>query len=169
MKPALAIVPTPALRLAEPIVEDYAYLCKRMRPDEIEQHRALRGGAPFDADRAARELCEVRGPTYSLIDASGRPVAASGFDYLRPGVYECWAIGTVEGWERHWRAFTLTANRIMRGMLAGDVHRIQTVALASRTKAMEWYERGLDMQREGVLRGYFSDGQDGVLFARVRK
>lgn len=167
---ALTIVHKPAVVMAAPLAQDYVYLAQHMRPDEIAQHCALRGipVTEFDVDAAARSLANQGAPEFVLVDARGYPIVAGGFDYLRPGVFECWAVGTLEGWRDHWRPITTHCRRLIDGLLRESAHRVQTVALASRTGAHEWYERGLRMRREGVLAGFFSDGQDGVMFAKTR-
>jgi len=88
---------------------------------------------------------------------------------VRPGVVDAWLAGTLEDWQRHGRAFTRICRRQVERVLACGVHRVQVAALASRTAAHEWYERGLGMQREGVLRGHFADGQDAIMFSRIRR
>lgn len=167
--PALAIVPTTPC-LDRPRMADFDFLAHHMRPDEIAQHCALRGipVSQYDPEQAVRSLAAQNGMEFAMVAANGAPIAAGGFDYLRPGVFECWAIGTPAGWQVHWRPLTTYCRQLIDELLRTDAHRVQTVALASRTAAHEWYERGLRMQREGVLRGFFSDGQDGIMFAKTR-
>jgi hypothetical protein len=82
-------------------------------------------------------------------------------------VFECWLVGTDDGWNRHWHAITRACNRLMKGMFDNGAHRIETCALASRTQAHDWYERFVGMRREGVKVGHFADRQDGIMFART--
>lgn len=154
-------------RLSIPTLRDFAWVAERMRPDEIEQWEALTG-AEYRSDAFAMAMANTAGPQFALVDATGFPFAVGGFDPIRAGVYECWAAGTPEGWERHWRAITLTSARLMRRLFADGAHRIQTTALASRTRAHEWYERGLSMRREGEHPGWFANGATGISFARTR-
>lgn len=165
----LSVVPDDApLRLAVPIVEDFAYLARRMRDDERAQFQALTGARQYEADVAARAMACVAGPVFGLVDQRGIPVMVGGFEPVRPGVFNLWAVGTMQGWADHWRKITRTCNRLLEEMLAGDAHRVQTVCLASRTRTHEWYERGVKLRSEGTRRGYFADGQDGIEFARVK-
>lgn len=158
----------PELRLAVPLVEDYAYIAKRMRPDEIEQFLAMSGLSTYVPDTAARAWSASTGPTFALIDRDNRPVAVAGFEPIRAGVYEAWAAASMEGWARYWRAFTKTCRREMDRLFANGAHRIQICALASRTQAHGWYEKGLRMQREGVHARFCADGSDAVMYARTR-
>ena len=154
-------------RLSLPTLRDFAWVAERMRPDEIDQWTA-KTGAAYHAEACAMAMANTAGPHFALVDAAGYPVGVGGFDPVRPGVYECWAAGTLEGWDAHWRAITLTCARMMRRLFADGAHRIQTTALSSRTRAHEWYERGLSMHREGEHPGWFADGATGITFARTR-
>jgi hypothetical protein len=156
------------VRLAVPIVEDFAYLARRMRPDEIAQWLALTGQAEYDPNTAARAFCAMQGVTFCLVDPTGLPIAAGGFEPVRPRVVQTWMVGTMEGWEQHWRAITKHARRLIDGLLtSGEAQRVQTYALASRTQAHEWYARGLGQTFEGTHRRFFADGQDAVVYAKV--
>lgn len=158
----------PEIRVGAPIVADYGYITARLRPDEIAQHLALTGLAEYQPDVAARGLIAAGGESYVMVDRMNRPVLIGGFVPVRPGVYEGWLAGTEESWARHWRAMTKVCAGLMENLLRRDAHRIETCALASRTRAHAWYERALKMHRDGVLPGYFADGQDGILFSLTR-
>ena len=157
-------------RLAQPSVFDVGWLSERMRPDEIAQWCALTGHATYDPELAARSIVATMGPlAFCLVGPDNMPVVVGGFTEDRPGVFQTWMVGTEEGWAKHWRAITRHSRRSIDALLeSGRAHRIQTHALASRTAAHAWYER-LGMQREGTLRSYFADGQDAVVFSKVRE
>lgn len=154
-------------RLTGALLRDFAWVADRMRPDEIDQWLAKTGSPTYSADACARAMANAAN-TFALIDPAGYPVGVGGFEPLRPGVYELWAAGTVDGWDRHWRAITLECARMIRRLFADGAHRVQTVALASRTQAHEWYERGLGLHREAEHPGWFANGATGVTFARTR-
>lgn len=160
---------TAEIRVSLPLVQDFAYIAERMRPDEREQFVAFTGVERYDANMAARSYVLSGGLAYALIDRQDKPFAIGWFEELRPGVWEVTGIGTPDGWKRYWRAITKQSRMRMDDLIAGGAHRIQILALASRTDAHRWYERGLGMQREGVLRGYCANGDDAVIYARVRE
>lgn len=163
-------MPVPEIRLAAPLIEDLAWLAKRMRPDEIAQYLALTGQTEYDPDQCARALASISGVNFVLVDREGYPVCAGGFEEVRLKVWQTWMVGTTEGWAKHWRAITKHSRRLMDNLLASDrAHRVQTYALASRRAAHVWYERGLGQTFEGVHRGLFADGQDGVCYAKVKE
>lgn len=157
----------PGFRLSAPLIEDFAYLAKRMRRDEIEQFLAYSGLTEYVPDIAARAFALTPGRSFVLVGPDDLPVLAGGFQPLTGGVYDGWMVGTDAGWEKHWRAITKTGRRLMDMMFADGAHRIQIASLASRTAAHAWYERSLHMTREGVLKRYCADGQDAVMFART--
>ncbi|TPG08321.1 hypothetical protein EAH88_11870 [Rhodanobacter glycinis] len=157
----------PEIRLGFPIVQDFAYIAANMRPDEIAQYLALTGISEYAPDVAARSMIASPGHQFVMVNSSNLPVLVGGFCPVRAGVFEGWAAGTPDGWATHWRAITKVCRGLLDDLMANGAHRVETFALASRTQAHEWYERSLLMQREGVLRGYFADGQDAIVFSRV--
>ena len=158
----------PAVRMGYPILEDFAYLARHMRPDEIDQFCAMTGVGEYNADIAARSLAAIPGYAWVLVGADGLPFLVGGFQPIRPGVYEGWLAGTMEGWQRHGFAITRICRRQMDALLREGAHRVQIPALASRVAAHAWYERGLGMTREGRMPGYCADGRDAEMFGKVR-
>lgn len=165
MADGAAVAQVPAVRVCVPRVDDFAHIARRMRPDECAQFAAFAGLADYDPEVAARAYVLTPGLAYCLVDRAGYPFAIGGFYELRPGVWETWGIGTPDGWERHWFAITRESRRRMRSLFAEGAHRIQIVALASRTAAHAWYAEGLGMRFEGRLRGYCGNGEDAVIYA----
>lgn len=155
-------------RLTAPILEDFAWIARRMRPDEIEQHVASYGDEEYSPDAAALRFATYPGPKWTLLGEDGMPVAVCGYIPVRPGVYAAWAAGTMDRWKTHWRTMTKLSRRTMATLLERpDVHRVEILALDSRTEAHRWYVDGLDMTDEGVQRGAFN-GLDARMFARIK-
>jgi len=155
----------PQIRVGVPLVEDFAYIAGRMRPDEQAQFVAFTGADHYQPNVAARSYVMAGGLAYVLVDRGNRPVAVGWFDELRPGVWETTGIGTLDGWAKHWRAITKESRKRMQALFDDGAHRIQIISLATRTDAHRWYERGLGMKNEGTLRGYCADGSDAVIHA----
>ncbi len=151
------------------LIEDLAYLARNMRPDEIEQDLAVTGAAEYDPQQAILRMATVTGPKI-LVLADNVPVVAGGFWQVRPGVWEGWQLGTMDGWAAHWRTITKVTRRLNDEWLARpDVHRLQLYGLTGRDKTFEWYERSLGYRREATLSRYCANGADAVLFARVKE
>lgn len=160
-----------AVRVMAPLVEDIAYLSRRMRADEIEQWLALTGFAEYDPNEAARSILATMGEVaFCLIDREDKPIVAGGYTRVRPGVWQSWMVGTDASWEKHWRSITKVSRQTMDTLLASpECHRVQTMALESRTAAHRWYVEGLGMVDEGIKRAVFANGADGREFSKVRE
>jgi len=157
-------------RVDRALATDVAIVCRNPRPDEMDQMCALRGWEQYDPEAATRQIISgMSADCWTLIGHDGIPFAVGGLDLIRPGVLEVWGIGTMAGWDRYWREITRHSRRVVDNALAAGYHRIETVALASRTGAHEWYRRGLRLSDEGPRAGYFANGADGIGFAIVRK
>lgn len=144
------------------------YLCDRMRPDEIEQYVALTHADSYDPEVAARGFMNTPGVKFTIVSRCGMPAAAGGYQEVMPGIWQSWMVGSVEGWAECWRSITKGSRWVMDGLFQMGARRLQTNALLSRTAAIEWYEQGLGLQREGVMRGMGRGGEDVVLYAAVR-
>ncbi|HDX0958566.1 TPA: hypothetical protein RNT23_002107 [Stenotrophomonas maltophilia] len=153
----------------EVLLEELVYLARHMRPDERAQDCAFTGEAEYCAEAAAKRMICAEGPKYVIVD-DGLPVVAGGFVFVRPGVWQGWQAGTVDGWEKNWRLITKVTRKLNDRMIADPaVHRLQLCAMAGREKTFEWYERSLRYQREATLHRYCATGIDAVMFSRVKE
>lgn len=149
-----------------PTLSDILLICDRLPEDEREQWEAFTGH-PFDRDTMALSIASKSGPSWVLC-LDGQPLCAAGYDYVRPGVWQDWMINTPEAFGRHWRTTTKHVKRGMDAMLdQTDAHRLQCVSLASRIHAHRWYAV-LGLAPEGTLRAYGANGEDAIMFARVK-
>lgn len=146
------------------------YLCERMRADEIEQYVALSGHDRYDPEAAMREFLNLPGHKFTVVEArSGLPAAAGGYHEVFPGVWQSWMVGTQQGWDTSWRSLTKATRWVMDYLFDHGARRLQTNALASRTKAIEWYthRHGLQMRPCGVWEGYGRNGEAVAHFERL--
>lgn len=158
------------MRLAAPLLQDYVYIANRMRPDEIAQFLSVAGLSEYEPDIAARSFAAIPGVAHALIDDAGYPVLLGGHEEVRPGVWQGWLMGTMEGWERHGFAISRVCRRLQDRLMESEhCHRVQLYATADRKPAHVWYERALGMTYEGTHRAYFADGSDALCFARVKE
>lgn len=153
--------------LSKPLLLDYVYITHRLPYDQQRQWEALTG-TPFEAERMALSLASRLGPRWALIDTDETPLAIGGYEMLREGVWQDWLIGTEDAWRTRWRSITKHCRRMMDLMLRHEAHRLQTIALAERTAAHKWFG-ALGLEYEGTLRGYGYNGEDCVIYSRVRK
>jgi len=148
-----------------PSLIDFLRVADNLCPDEREQYEAFTGET-FDAQRVAAAYAYTPCPQWVICNKEG-PVVIAGFNQLRPGVWQDWMFSTPEAWSQHWRGVTKIARRALDAMLREDAHRLQCVSLASRIHAHRWY-RPLGLEQEGTLRGYGVNGEDAIMFARLR-
>lgn len=148
------------------------FLSERMREDEKAQFLAVSGGTSFSADAALAWALDVAGRSQgyaaTVLCSNNLPAASGGFHPVGPGVWQSWMLGTAEGWEQQWRSLTKITRWMMQRLLEQDAHRLQTSALVSRSKAIEWFERSLGFKAEGVMRGYGINGECIANFSRLR-
>lgn len=146
---------------------DLLILCRDMRKDEIEQYLALTGAQSFDHEAVALAFANTPGIKFTLADSSGNPIVAGGYEPVRDRVWNSWMVGTMPSWEKHWRSITKATRWLMDELYKGGAMRLQTMALASRTRACEWYTKGLLMQYEGTWRCFGAHGEDVSIFSRI--
>lgn len=159
----------PAIIVRAPTVWDFGYLAHSMRADEIEQFMCLTEMDAYDPNKAAVAFMNAPGPTFCYVGRDGLPILAGGFRPIGIGVHQCWMAGTQKGWDENGRAITKMTYRIMSHMLARpDFRRLQIPVLACRTKAQDWYVRGLRMHREGPMTSFGKNGEDFVMYARIK-
>lgn len=148
-----------------PSLVDFLQVTSQLPPDERAQYEAFTG-EKFDPERVAAAYAYTPCPQW-VICAGQEPIVVAGFTQLRPGVWQDWLLSTPAAWSQHWRGVTKIARRVMDLMLRTDAHRLQCVSLASRIDAHRWY-RPLGLVREGTLHGYGANGEDAIMFARLR-
>lgn len=156
---------TPRLQLyRDPKLLDYIHVCLNLTADEREQIEAFTG-RPYDAEETAFFHCQKK-PAWMLCEDE-KPIAIAGFDMIRPGVWQDWMLNTPVSFEKYWRTTTKHVKRVMDAMLKQDAHRLQCVSLASRIHAHKWYAV-LGLAPEAPLRAYGANGEDAIMFARLR-
>ena len=145
---------------------DLLWVCNNLSEDERDQWRAF-GGVPYDADNAAAMFYLRPGPKWTVL-VGNEAVLVAGFDRVRDGVWQDWALTSPKAWEPgNWRPVTRLARKVMDWMLQNGAHRLQCVSLASRIQAHRWY-RPLGLELEGTLRAYGVNGEDALMFSRLR-
>ena len=148
------------------------YLAERMREDEKAQFIAMTGLPAFDPDAAVHWFMDAanrsQGYAVTVLQDDNLPACAGGFHPVSPGVWQAWMVGTTDGWAQQWRAMTKASRWLMAALFEQGAHRLQTSATTSREKAIEWFERSLDMKPEGVWRHYGIQGEDVAHFSRLR-
>lgn len=148
-----------------PTLVEFLIVLGKLPADEIEQYEALTG-SKFEPERVAATYFLRDCPKW-VVYADGQPIAIAGFDDVGNGVWQDWMFSTPEAWSKHWRGLTRMAKRVMDWMLKNDARRLQCVSLASRIQAHKWYG-ALGLELDGTLRGLGKNGEDALMFSRLR-
>lgn len=146
------------------------YICHRMREDEIHQYKVLMGVDEYNPDLVACYFHGLPGPRLTVLGPDGYPAASGGYHEVFPGVWQSWMCGTQAGWDSSWRSLTKATRWLMDHLFDKLMaRRLQTSALATRVKAIEWYTHphGLQMTYEGTWHGYGRNGEAVSHFARL--
>lgn len=150
----------------KPKLVDILSVCFDARDDEREQHEVFTGDR-YDPEIFAARLSLLGGPSWSIC-RDEKPLLVAGFIPLRPGVYQDWMVSSNAAWaDGNWREVTKIARRVMQAMLTHEAHRLQCISLRSRIQAHRWYNI-LGLRQEGVLEAYGVNGEDAVMFARLK-
>jgi hypothetical protein len=95
------------------------------------------------------------------------PAAVGGYVLERPGTWASWFMSTPDAWKRG-NQITAAAAGCVRYMLGEEkATRLETVTLATRTRAREWYER-IGLSYESTARKASAGGTDLVTYVAVR-
>lgn len=145
----------------------FLHLAERMRPDEQRNFLALSGASTYDPEVAAAAAIGATGLRFALLHDDGTPIIAGGFEPVRGRCVDAWMMGTLEGWDREYRAISRAVRWVIAEVFAAGTTRIQVVSLADREAALDWYERALGMQCDGKLPRAGAHGEDLVIYSRL--
>lgn len=166
----------PAARLPSNVVAarpaHLVYLAGEMREEEREQFLVVSGADEFSEDAAALWLLDTLRASgtcaFTVLCADNLPAACGGFREVSPGVWQSWMVGSERGWAEQWRSITKGTRWLMDHLLGTHAHRLQTSALATRRRAIAWFQRSLGLKPEGVFRNFGLRGESIAHFARIR-
>lgn len=153
------------MRLRECTLMDCLMVCCDLRDDEWGQVVAFGGARDIDA---LAVNCHMQpGAKWTFEAGDGKALVVGGFIQHRAGVFSSWFLSSAAAWREHSTEITtMTAERVQYA-LANGAHRIETVCLASRTRAHRWYEK-VGLTKESTLKGYCVDGSDAVLYVALK-
>lgn len=151
--------------LIEATLLDLLKVTSDMPEDEKAQAAACYGS--FDPENLSASLYMLPGIRFSFYQ-DGEPYAVGGYQPFSRGVSQSWMVCRNGLWDRHGKAMTKAARKVCDAVFAEpDIHRVQTICLASRVAAMKWY-RTLALTQEGLQRKAGANGEDFAIFARVK-
>jgi hypothetical protein len=147
-------------------LEDLLAIARKLPPAEREVFEAFTG-ENYSPEQAAMNAFCSPGIGWVIQDPV-KPVAAGGFARIRDGVFATWFLATDAAWHEHGREVTeCVAERISAMLAPGLAHRIETVTLADRSRARDWYTK-IGLRFESTLPGYGVRGEEAVRYVAVR-
>ncbi len=143
---------------------DILVVGKALPQDEIDQIEAFTG-SDYDVQSTALQLMNTPGPKWAIrVKETGEPLVVAGILQIGANVWRTWFLANQRVWDEHGREVTVHTAK-MRKQLLEDQRpiRIETVCLASRAKAREWYE-AVGMEYESTLTCYGVNGESAVMY-----
>ena len=123
----------------KPNLSSLLYLAARITSDERAEHEALSFGI-YDPQEFAMRLFRKQGPAHLFLDGGDLPYYAAGFEISSPHVATAWSVSTDET-QAHVLEMTRVSRKVIKALLAGDVHRIQMTCLANQIGRASCRER----------------------------
>jgi hypothetical protein len=152
------------VHLRELNIDNLLTVCRGLPEDERALWHSMTG-FPYDAENVAISMYRMLG---RIIHNGDQPLAAAGFIEQRPGVYRTWMIATPLAWDPYGLEVTrIVRDKIREALSEGFAHRIETVTLADRKRARDWYPK-IGLQLDTTHRKYGMNGEDAVFYVALR-
>lgn len=147
---------------------DALVVCKGVAREEKVQIEAFTG-LKFDEQNVAMSCMNAPGHKFAArVKETGEPLVVGGFIPVGPTVFRTYMLATERGWAEHGVEITRHVIKAFRFIEKNQAHtRIETLCLASREKAQDWYKR-IGMHLESQMPGYGASGERAVLYVRVK-
>lgn len=156
------------MNMRELTLNDLSRIARLVTGDEQAIYTTLTGRKYDPAQVACELFFECPGPKWCMADAHGDAIVAVGYTRMQPGVFRSWWVCTPDAWIEHGEAVTQFAADIVSGMLTEmGAHRLETVTLASQSKAHRWYNR-IGLRYESTMDGYGTGGEPAVMYVATR-
>lgn len=119
-----------------------------------------------DAEGFVEQSMCITGARYCLLAADGEPVVMGGLALFYPNVATAWMVGTPRLPECAVE-LTRTGRKLVKGALAGNIHRVHAFAAGFHTRAHPWL-RAIGLKDETLLPRWGKTGADFIMFSAVR-
>jgi len=147
---------------------DVIMVASDLPADEIEQIEAFSGHA-FDAQDIAVQIITAPGLRWTCYDKDTKePLVVAGFIPIGVTIWRSFMLVTNKAWAEHGLEVTLHTRRAVKDFMQGRQHaRLETLCLASRVKAHDWYKT-VGLQYESTLHAYGVNGETAVLYVKTQ-
>lgn len=145
-------------------IDNLLVVCRELPEDERVLWLAMTG-SEYNPENVALSLFRTPG---WIIHNGDRPLAAAGYSAQRPGVWRTWMVATDLAWNPYGGEVTrVVRDNIAKVLADGIAHRVETVTLADRNRARDWYPK-IGLQFEATHRKYGIHGEDAVIYVATR-
>lgn len=154
------------LHLRELNIDNLLTVFRDLPADELALWKVCTG-REFNPVTCAIAALESPGFHY-IIHNGDQPLAGAGFYEQRHGVYRTWMLSTSLAWEYYGEEMTAVVKGAISDIIAqGVAHRVETITLADRKRARDWYPK-IGLQYESTQIGYGINGEDAVVYVALR-
>lgn len=153
--------------LYDPTLSDVIQIARDLPSDEIEQLEKFSAVA-FDPEEVALWFW---GTSFKVGCRAndGYPLAVCGFTPIGPGVCRTFFLASNVAWFEHGRELSLHTIHGMNEIIQREgIRRLETLCLASRERAQQWYER-LGLSFESRLTAFAANGEDAVMYTMIQE
>lgn len=147
---------------------DFLVVGRALPQDEIDQIEAFSDGE-YDVQKLALQLMASDDPKWTIrVKESGEPLVVGGLLQVGASIWRTWFLANQRAWDEYGREVTVHTAKTRKELLKGQQHmRIETVCLASRKDAQEWY-KAVGMEYESTMRGYGVNGENAVMYVSIQ-
>ena len=154
--------------LTDTTLVDFLVVLKGLPADEIEQIEAF-SGSEFSVENVANQVFNAGGPRWTIrVKETGEPIVVGGLIPVNGAVWRTWFFANQRAWDEYGREVTVHTAKTLKKMLEGVPNaRVETVCLATRRKAQEWY-KACGLKYESTMHGYGVNGEAAVIYTAVK-
>ena len=143
---------------------DILVVGRALPQEEIEQIVAF-SGDEFDIQQIAVQIMSANNPRWCIrVKETGEPLVAAGMQQIGSNIWRTWFFATQSAWDDYGREITVHTAKTRKLMTEEQEYmRIETVCLATRKLAQEWYT-AVGMEYESTMHGYGVNGESAVMY-----
>lgn len=143
---------------------DVLFVGRSLPQEEIEQIEAF-SGDKFNIQEIAIQLFNTEHPRWCIrVEETGEPLVVAGMHQIGSNSWRTWFFATQSAWDDYGREISFHTAKTRKLMMEEQEYmRIETVCLATRKLAQEWYT-AVGMKYESTMHGYGVNGESAVMY-----
>ncbi len=145
---------------------DCVYVVNNMRDEDFEEFELRQPS--ISKEEIVRDILARNGEQFTVRNNRGNPIVVGGASYETPRVGTLWFIATNKIRNRDWvQLVNLTTILIEVMFINESCHRVQAYVRETRKNGHDWMKR-IGLEREGCLKGYFSNSENCIIYGKAR-